>query len=128
MQPEHYEVLRQRGSPRTYALLAERFLGRFPHHAAYLEGLTAQHKLSPAAPLRSILELAELYPADRMDWAFAVAADYNSYSHTFIRGLLESGAGPEVSGEAPPEKGRPLPLVPVQSDLSRYQQVLEGAR
>ena len=128
MQPEHYELLRQRGSPRTYALLAERFLGRFPHHAAFLEGLTAQHKLSPAAPLRAILDLAELYPAARMVWAFAVAADYNSYSHSFIRGLLESGTGPEVSGPSPPEKVLPLPLVPVQSDLSRYQQVLEVAR
>ena len=46
MLEEHYATLR-RGTPRTYVVLAEAFLARFPHHADFFEGLTAQHKLNP---------------------------------------------------------------------------------
>jgi len=128
MLPEHYELLRQRGSPRTYAVLAERFLARFPEEGAFFEGLVAQYKLSPTAPLRAVLDLAELYPPARMAWAFSVAAEYNSYSPAFLRGLLESGAAPEVAALPPAAKVIALPATPVQCDLGRYQLVLDLAR
>lgn len=129
MLSEHYELLRQRGSLRTYAVLSAQFLVRFPDHAGFLEGLTAQHKVNPVAPLRAILDLAQLYPEERLAWAFALAADYNSYSHTFVRGLLESGATPEAAAVTPvPAPRAGLPPTPVRCDLGRYQQVLELTR
>jgi hypothetical protein len=125
-QDEHYAPLR-RGPARTYVVLAEQFLARFPHHAAFLAGLTTQHKVNPAAHLRGVLELALLYEADRLERAFAVAQEYQTYSQGFIRGLLESG-GPPTASPASPLPGRALPPAPVQCDLGRYQRLLEGAR
>ena len=122
----HYAPLR-RGPARTYVVLAEQFLARFPHHAAFLAGLTTQHKLNPAAHLRGVLELALLYEAARLERAFAVAQECQTYSQGFIRGLLESGEPPTASA-APSLPGRALPTAPVQCDLGRYQRLLEGAR
>ena len=129
-QDEHYAPLR-RGPARTYVVLAEQFLARFPQHAAFLEGLTTQHKLNPAAQLRGVLELALLYEAARLEAAFAVAQEYQTYSHGFIRGLLESEGAPPANpaaSAAPPLPGRALPPAPVRCDLGRYQRLLEGAR
>lgn len=125
MLPEHYDMLRRRGSPRTYAVLAEQFLRRFPHHADFLEGLTAQHKLSPIAPLREVLELAALYPEPTVARAFRLAVEYNSFSHTFIRGVLESQASPDAATAEPPSGKRGLPATSVHANLGVYQQVLE---
>jgi transposase len=130
IQDEHYAALR-RGPARTYVVLAEQFLARFPQHAAFLEGLTTQHKLNPAAHLRGVLELALLYEAPRLEGAFAVAQEYQTYSHGFIRGLLESGEPPTTSpahGAAFPLAGRALPPAPVRCDLGRYQRLLEEAQ
>jgi hypothetical protein len=129
-QDEHYAPLR-RGPARTYVVLAEQFLARFPQHAAFLEGLTRQHKLNPAAHLRGVLELALLYDAAPLEHAFAVAQEYQTYSHGFIRGLLESGEPPTTGAAASPAAalpGRALPPAPVRCDLGRYQRLLEGAR
>jgi transposase len=129
-QDEHYAPLR-RGPARTYVVLAEQFLTRFPQHAAFLEGLTRQHKLNPAAHLREVLELALLYDAARLEQACAVAQEYQTYSQGFIRGLLESG-GPPAASPAPsavaPLLGRALPSLPVRCDLGRYQRLLAGPR
>jgi len=129
MLEEHYAPLRRRGTPRTYAVLAEAFLARFPHHADFFEGLTAQYKLNPVAPLRAVMELAAVYPETSLAWAFNVAVEYNSYSHTFVRGLLESGAVPQAASPEPPSSARlGLPATTVECDLKLYQQVLEFAR
>ena len=127
MLPEHYEPLRRRGNPRTYAVLAARFLARFPHHADFLEGITAQYKLAPAAPLRHVLDLAALYDDPSLTWAFGLAVEYNTYSAQFLRGLLESGARPRVADQtpAPPSGSSGLPATAVRSNLKLYQQVLE---
>lgn len=127
----HYASLR-RGPARTYVVLAEQFLARFPHQAAFLEGLTRQHKLNPAAHLRGVLELALLYDAASLEQAFATAHEYQTYALAFIRGLLES-AGQPAPGGAPapatlPLAGRILPATPVHCELGRYQQLLEEAR
>lgn len=120
----HYAPLKRRGSPRTYAVLAAAFLARFPHHADFLEGLTAQSKLNPVAPLRAVMELATLYPDHSLTWAFNVALEYNSFSQTFMRGLLESGAAPQAATVEPGVHSG-LPDTRVQGDLRLYQQVLE---
>jgi hypothetical protein len=127
MLPEHYEPLRRRGNPRTYAMLAARFLTSFPHHTDFLEGITAQYKLAPAAPLRQVLELATLYDDPSLSWAFNLAVEYNTYSAQFLRGLLESGARPRLSDQtpAPPSGSSGLPSTAVHSNLKLYQQVLE---
>lgn len=123
--PEHYAALR-RATPRTYVVLAQEFLRRFPHHAAFLEGLTAQHKLNPAEHLRGVLELATLYDAPSLERAFALAGEYTTYSHAFVRGLLESGAPLQLA--LPAAAAPPAPLGrsgAVQCDLGVYQRLLE---
>lgn len=127
MLPEHYEPLRRRGSPRTYAVLAARFLARFPHHADFLEGITAQYKLAPAAPLRQVLELAAVYDDPSLAWAFNLAVEYNTYSAQFLRGLLESDARPRLPAQTPtpPNIASGLPATTVRGNLKPYQQILE---
>ncbi len=127
MVEEHYAPLRRRGSPRTYVVLAEAFLARFPHHADFLEGLTAQYKLNPVAPLRAVMELATLYPDQSLTWAFNVAVEYNSFSQAFVRGVLEGGAVPQTADVVPSNRGG-VPDTRVQGDLRVYQQVLELGR
>jgi transposase len=129
---EHYATLR-RTSARTTVVLAEQFLARFPRQRSFLEGLIAQHKLNPANQLRPILELADVYDASSLAHAFVTAISYNTYSHTFVRGILEQegttthnvasvppigpGGGSGVLGIAPPL---------VRADLGVYQRVLEA--
>jgi transposase len=126
MQPEHYAPLR-RGTARTYVVLAEQFLTQFPQRSAFLEGLLAQHKLDPTRHLHGIMELASLYDAASLERALSIAAEYNTYSHTFVRGVLEHRTEPVIDGtELTPQ--RSLPVTIVQPDLSRYQRVLEVAR
>ena len=122
--PEHYEPLR-RGTPRTWVVLAQRFLELFPHHADFLEGLTAQHKLNPVAHLRGVMQLASLYSDASLRWAFDVAAEYNTFSHTFVRGLLESGAAPAPADAEIPVVA--LPDTSIRADLKPYQQLLWAA-
>src|SRR5262249_25148709 len=126
MRPEHYAPLR-RGTARTYVVLAQQFLKQFPQRGAFLEGLLAQHKLDPTRHLHGIMELASLYDAASLERALITASEYNTYSHTFVRGVLEHRTAPAVDG-ADPVPQRALPVAVVQPDLSRYQRVLEVAR
>jgi transposase len=126
MRPEHYAPLR-RGTARTYVVLAEQFLKQFPQRAAFLEGLLAQHKLDPTRHLHGIMELAGLYDPASVERALLVATEYNTYSHTFVRGVLEHRSAPTVQGsELTPQPS--LPVTIVQPDLGRYQRILEVAR
>jgi hypothetical protein len=125
MVQEHYASLR-RGTPRTYVVLSRDFLARFPHDAEFLEGLQLQHKLNPVEHLRGVMDLASLYDERSMRRAFTLAREYKTYSHAFIRGLLESRAIPqaiEPDRQSDPVSP-PLPRVPVQTDLRPYQQLL----
>ncbi len=130
MLEEHYAPLR-RTAAKTYVVLAEQFLARFPQHAAFLEGLVAQHKLNPADHLRPIMELATLYDPAELEEAFALAHEYATYSHGFVRGLLESADRPTVGGpiaDPATPSGRALPATTVRGDLAPYQRLLEVAR
>ena len=121
---EHYASLR-RGTPRTYVVLSKQFLAQFPHDADFLEGVGLQHKLNPAEHLRGVMELASLYDERSMRRAFALAREYRTYSHGFIRGLLESRAIPQVvDPDRPNGPPSPLPGVTVHSDLRAYQELL----
>jgi transposase len=126
MRPEHYAPLR-RGTARTYVVLARQFLKQFPQRSAFLEGLLAQHKLDPTRHLHGIMELASLYDAASLERALITAAEYNTYSHTFVRGILEHRAAPAVDG-AELLTMHSVPSTAVQPDLGRYQRVLEVAR
>ena len=130
MLPEHYAPLR-RGTAKTYVVLAEQFLAQFPQHAAFLEGLVAQHRANPADHLRGIMELATLYAPAELERAFALAHEHTTYSHGFVRGLLESADRPAVDGPAADLAvlaGRVLPAASVRADLGRYQRLLEVSR
>lgn len=111
MRPEHYAPLR-RGTARTYVVLAEQFLKQFPQRSAFLEGLLAQHKLDPTRHLHGVMELASLYDAASLERALDVAAEYNTYSHTFVRGVLEHQTAPAVDGaELTPQRSLPAAVV-----------------
>ncbi len=125
---EHYATLR-RATGRTTVVLAEQFLARFPRQRAFLEGVITQHKLNPADHLRPILELADVYDAASLEQAFATARTYNTYSKTFVRGVLEQD-GVTLAASAEPITrhddgmlGIAAPLV--RADLGVYQRVLE---
>jgi len=125
---EHYATLR-RTAARTTVVLAEQFLARFPRQRAFLEGLIAQHKLNPADHLRPILELADVYDAASLERAFATARTYNTYSKTFVRGVLEQeGLTLPVPTEPIARDGGMLGVTAplVYADLGVYQRVLES--
>jgi transposase len=126
---EHYATLR-RVTGRTTVVLAEQFLARFPRQRAFLEGLVAQHKLNPADHLRPILELADVYDVASLEQAFAAARTYNTYSKTFVRGILEQDGVTLATPTEPLVRhdegvlGIAAPLV--RADLAIYQRVLEA--
>ena len=92
--------------------------------------MIAQHKLNPADQLRPILELADVYAVTSLEHAFTTARTYNTYSHSFVRGIVEqdgtvhtassASGGPGGSGVF----GIGAPLV--HADLGVYQRVLEA--
>jgi len=124
---EHYAGLRQQ-TPVTKVVLSAAFLARFPDQHAFLEGLVAQHRLAPAAPLRAVLELAALYPDEAMRAAFATAGELGTYTPAFMRGML---ARAPLRAEAPARLHVVLAAVPcvrVARPLAVYQDLLTGDR
>ena len=113
----HYKGLRK-NLAKTRPLLEGSFLKLFPEHRWFMEGMFIQHKNNPLDHLRGILSLAEVYPPEALAASFALAKECNTYSHRFIRGLLESSVVAEP--EAPP-------CDPVTADLGIYQEILEAA-
>jgi hypothetical protein len=111
-------------------VLAEQFLARFPRQRPFLDGLIAQHKLNPADHLRPVLELADVYDAASLEHAFAAARTYNTYSHTFVRGILEQEGTTQAAATVPirTEGGGGLGSASslVHADLGVYQRVLEA--
>lgn len=120
---EHYAGLRRR-APRTRVLLERAFREHFPDQDAFLEKLYAQQKLNPVAHLRPIVELAGLYPREALLQAFALAQRYNTFSHPFIRGLLERELPTELTPERGPAPLWSLPALSVKRDLGSYQKIL----
>jgi transposase len=121
--PAHYEGLR-RVAAKTRVVLEEQFLSRFPGLNWFTDALLTQHKSNTPQQLRGILSLADTYSSQAMLTAFEQARSYNTYSHAFIRGLLESHGAPSAASPAP--KATQLPTSQVGADLSIYQHILEA--
>lgn len=121
--PAHYEELR-RGRAKTRAVLEESFLRLFPDHSWFVEALFIQHKPNGVAHLRAIMALAEIYPPEVVKAVFAAAKEYNTYSHRFIRGLLEASGTSRQA--APTSIASSRPASTVGADLTVYQRILEG--
>ncbi|MFH1484561.1 MAG: IS21 family transposase [Chloroflexota bacterium] len=120
-----YDGLRQ-AQPRTWVVLREAFLERFPKHETFLEKLHAQQRFNHVAHMRGILELARLYPSEVIEEAFKLAEAYNTFSKDFIRGLVEQRPPREAPLPSIPLSLRPVPVLTVQSDLRTYQELLTG--
>ena len=122
---EHYEGL-SKHTPMTKVVLADAFIARFPDQQRFLDGLLAQYKLSPAGQLRAILKLSEVYTLEAMKVAFEAALNYNTYSHQFLKGVLQVG---QVKAQEPTRLKvifAEMPQVQVTRSLGVYQQLLEG--
>jgi hypothetical protein len=122
---DQYAGLRQ-AQPRTWAVLREAFLEKFPHRRLFLEKLHAQQRFNPEAHLRGILELARLYSQEVTEEAFSLAEAYNTFSQDFIRGLVERHHPVETPLPVFPLSLRPLPMLTVRGDLRVYQELLLG--
>jgi len=120
--PAHYEGLRTQ-VPRTRQVVQQEFLRLYPDHLWFVEALFIQHRANGLQHLRAILGLAGLYPQEAMIVAFAAAREYNTYSHPFIRGLLERNPSPRGAVSAPS-----LSETTLQGDLGVYQRILEAAQ
>ena len=72
--------------------LTDAFLRRFPGPRRLRRGRwSAQQRTNAGKHLRAVLALAEVYAPEALAAAFAAAREYNTYSHRFVRGLLEAG-------------------------------------
>ena len=129
--PSHYAGLRQ-GLPHTRTLLEQSFLQRFPGHGWFIAALASQHRANWVTHLRAILGLAEVYPHHTLLAALDTARQYNTYSHRFLRGLLESAGQhhppTEPTPAMPVNPSLRLPSAPVTTDLKLYQRILEASR
>ena len=125
----HYAGLRQ-GLPTTKRRVIEVFLDRFPDHGWFVDGLCARHPAGGAAHLRAVLGLVELYPREAVLAAFTAARQYDAYTHTFLRGVLEqtATAAPRTQVSIAGQWTREAAAASLTSDLSAYQQILEAAR
>lgn len=121
--PAHYEGLRNQ-VPRTRQLVQQEFLRLYPEHLWFVEALFIQRRNNGVQHLRAILSLAPHYPPEALLAAFARAKEYNTYSHSFVRGLLERDVTPRATLPAVSRTAtKSLP-----GDLSVYQHVLEAGR
>lgn len=139
--PAHYEGLR-RDLPKTRILLEELFLRFFPDHKWFCDAVFIQHRSNAADHLRGIVSLVKVYPHEALLMAFEAAKQCNTYSHRFIRGVLEAEGSFDVSTSPTSKDSTDLrqaaQITPfrqsadhtgrVGADLDVYQQVLEAAR
>ena len=119
----HYEGLRKNVA-KTRPLVEECFLKLFPECRWFMEAVSIQHKNNPLSHLRGILALAEVYPQEALVASFVLAKECNTYSHGFIRGLLQSGdlTRPMSQLSASPDPTE----AEMHADLGVYQEILEA--
>lgn len=117
---KHYEGLRRK-VPDTLDYLKKIFLEKFPGEEIFLEKLLSQQKLNGRYHLKTIIGLSDYYSSGAMCKAFSLAKRYNTFSHTFIRGLLE------LDGEINMEEVSSLrtlvafPRLNIKRDLREYK-------
>ena len=89
-----------------------------------MEALFIQRRNNGLQHLRAILGLAQHYAPETLLATFARAKEYNTYSHSFIRGLLERDATPHTTLPSVAQTA----ATSLPADLSVYQRVLEAGR
>jgi len=121
--PAHYEGLRKE-TPRTKVVLAEAFQHQFPDDQGFLDGVLTQQKLNAVQHLRGILELARHYSTEALRAAFQTASAYNTFSLSFLRGVLQHTAQPMAVPPTPVGMVREVPRLAIKRDLRTYQCLL----
>lgn len=119
----HYEGLRKQ-TPKALSLLKKSFLEQFPESSLFLEKLLAQYKFHPHRHLKEILELTNFYPKEKIVEAMGVACEYNTFSHSFIKGILREKdllQEPLTS----PMCLENAPKLNIKRELTTYQKFLE---
>ena len=71
-----------------------------------------------------ILELARHYPAEALRAAFQTASAYNTFSLSFLRGVLQHTAQPMAVPPTPVGMVREVPRLAIKRDLRTYQCLL----
>jgi len=122
MNKEHYVGLRKK-VPRTKAMLEKEFMELFPEEPRFFEALIAQQKHNPLYHLQAIIEMAELYPLEAVRDAIVLARQYNTYSFSFIKGILQQIQPKEVPTTI---AGIVIPRIDVKRDLQEYTIELNG--
>lgn len=124
--PAHYEGLRGH-EPATRVVVTRAFLTRFPQEQGFVDGVFAQHRPNGVAHLRAVLRLADVYPTEELRAALAAAHTYQSYSHAFVRGVVEAhGARLRPPVAVAPPVPAAVPAAPaLTADLHVYQALLE---
>lgn len=120
IEKSHYEGLRKQ-SPKTLHVLKERFLKEFPEANIFLERLLGRYKFNPHYQLKGILELSALYPKEKVLSALSLAIQYNTFSHVFIRGILEQGDYQEQPIQLLPAIVE-FPKLQIKRNLKDYQE------
>ena len=125
-------------------MLEQSFRRLFPDHDWFVDNIFVQNKNNGVDHLRAILGLAELYSSEALIAAFEAANQFNTYTHRFIRGLLEMGGAtkqqsasaalnrPQNSFSQPtlfdnPQQ-KPEQSISLTGGLNIYQQILEAKR
>ncbi len=103
--------------PSTKALLEKSFLEAFPEEKDFLESLIAQYKFNSNHHLKIIMEMSLIYPRDSMKKAFSFSKEYNTYSSSFIRGILSDSEPWDIPTTI---EGIVIPKVSVKRDLTVY--------
>lgn len=124
---EHYEGLRK-DRMKTVPMLRDRFLKEFPNHGLFFQSLSSQYKFSTAQHIRQILSLIDYYPKETIEKAFSVALNYNTFSHSFIRAVVEKfhKLNPVSVSKPVILNSFSIPSVDIKRDLNDYQSILKN--
>lgn len=118
--PKHYEGLRKK-VPDTLDYLKKIFLEKFPEEELFLEKLISQQKLNVRYHLKAIIGLSNYYSSEAMCKAFSYAREYNTFSHNFIRGVLEMDGEIAMEEVSSPHTLVRFPRVNIKRDLRYYR-------
>lgn len=119
---KHYEGLRKR-VPVTKSLVEKTFFELFPDEKSFYDAVIAQQKIDPIYHLRGVIELTLIYPKEEIIKAISLAKKYNTYTASFIRGILK---GYEIKDVPTTIEGIVIPQINIKRDLMQYQLPLDG--
>jgi transposase len=76
--------------------LSETFLRLFPSYDWFLDKLKTQKRINPSYHLTQIIDIAKFYSVDDLIYSFNVCNNYNVFSYSFIKGVLENNKSASV--------------------------------